>query len=138
MTKRIVLKFPSQVVDKPFIYHLVKDYGLMVNVLKANVNPHKEGFMVMELSGANYDQGVEFLINQGVKIEQLADGVIRNTERCIHCGHCTSLCPSNALYIVRPSMEVMFDEQQCVVCGLCLKACPFKAIELNLNGNGKN
>jgi len=31
--KKIVLRFPPQIVDKPWLYHLVKDYDLMVNVL---------------------------------------------------------------------------------------------------------
>ncbi|GAB4267414.1 NIL domain-containing protein [Thermincola ferriacetica] len=136
MTKRIVLRFPSQIVDKPLLYHLVKDFGLMVNVLKANVNPRKEGFMVMELSGepSSYDQGIDFLKKQGVTVEKLAEDIVRDVDRCTHCGHCTSLCPVGALYIIRPSMEVAFDEEKCIVCGLCLKACPVKAIELNFNG----
>lgn len=136
MTKRIVLRFPSQIVDKPLLYHLVKDYGLMVNVLKANVNPHNEGFMVMELMGdpESYERGIDFMQKQGVKIDKLAEDVVRDADRCTHCGQCTSLCPSGALFLNRPSMEVVFDEEKCVVCGLCLKACPVKAIELNLNG----
>jgi len=134
--RRIVLRFSSQIVDKPLIYHLVKDYNLMVNILKANVNPYKEGFMVMELSGdqPNYDQGLNFLREQGVIIENLSEDIVRNNARCTHCGACTSICPAGALYISRPSMEVIFDGEKCVVCGICLKTCPVKAIEVNLNG----
>lgn len=134
--KKIVLRFPPQIVDKPLIFHLVKDYELMVNVLKANVNPYKEGFMVMELSGdpEKYEQGLDFLKDQGVRIDYLSEEIVRNIDRCTHCGACTSVCPSNALYISRPSMEVIFDDEKCVVCGVCLKTCPVKAIEVNFNG----
>ena len=60
IARKIVLRFPPQVVDKPFIYHLVKDYELMTNVLRANVNPYKEGLVVMELTGEEekYEQGL--------------------------------------------------------------------------------
>lgn len=134
--RKIVLRFPPQVVDKPFIYHLVKDFQLMVNVLKANVNPYKEGFMVIELSGeeAQYEQGMNFLREQGVRIDHLSEDIVRNIDRCTHCGACTSICPVGALYVSRPSMEVIFDDQKCIVCGVCLKTCPVKAIEVNFNG----
>jgi len=135
-TKRIVLRFTPQIVDRPMIYHLVKDYDLMINVLKANVNPSKEGFMVMELSGEleNYDAGLKFLTEQGVKIDHLSEEIVRNEDSCTHCGACTGVCPVGALYVSRPSMEVLFDQEQCVVCGVCLKTCPVRAIEVNLNG----
>lgn len=135
-SRKIVLRFPSQIVDKPLIYHLVKDYELMVNVLKANVNPFKEGFMVVELSGENdkYEQGLSFLREQGVRIDHLSENIVRNIERCTHCGACTDICPSGALFISRPSMEVIFDDEKCVVCGVCLRTCPVKAIEVNFNG----
>ena len=134
--RKIVLRFPPQTVDKPFIYHLVKDYELMINVLKANVNPFKEGFMVMELSGDpdNYEKGLNFLREQGVTIDYLSEDIVRNIDSCTHCGLCTSVCPSGALYISRPSMEVIFEDEKCVVCGICLKTCPVKAIEVNFNG----
>lgn len=134
--KKIVLRFPPQIVDKPWLYHLVKDYDLMVNVLKANVNPYKEGFIVVDLSGDNekYELGLEFLRESGVRIDNLSQDIVRNQDRCTHCGACTSSCPSGALYVSRPSMEVIFDDDKCVVCGVCLRTCPVKAIELNFNG----
>lgn len=135
--KKIVLRFPPQIVDKPWLYHLVKDFDLMVNVLKANVNPYKEGFIVVELSGDNdkYEQGLGYLQEHGVRIDNLSQNIVRNQDRCTHCGACTSICPSSALYVSRPSMEVIFDDDKCVVCGVCLRTCPVKAIELNFNGN---
>lgn len=134
--KKIVLRFPPQIVDKPWLYHLVKDFDLMVNVLKANVNPYKEGFIVAELSGDDnkYEAGLGFLREQGVRIDSLSQDINRNQDRCTHCGACTSCCPSGALYVSRPSMEVIFDDDKCVVCGVCLRTCPVKAIELNFNG----
>lgn len=128
--KKIVLRFGQDISDKPIIYRLVSDYGLIINILKASVDPNKEGTMVMELSGERYDEGIAYLREQGVKVQPLAEEVIRNEEKCISCGACTDLCPSGALYIERPSMEVVFNSDNCVVCQLCVKVCPYKAMEV--------
>lgn len=134
--KKIVLRFPPQIVDKPLISTLIKDYDLMISIVKANINPYKEGSMVVELTGdtEKYNQGLEFLRVQGVSVEQLSEDIVRNIDRCTHCGACTSSCPTGALYITRPSMEVSLDDEKCVVCGVCLKTCPVKAIEVKFNG----
>jgi L-aspartate semialdehyde sulfurtransferase ferredoxin len=50
MQKKIVLYFPANVVEQPFIYHLIKDYNWMVSLLKAAHQPRKEGRMVLEVT----------------------------------------------------------------------------------------
>lgn len=130
--KRIVLRFSTDISDKPIIYHLVKDYDLIFNIIKANVNPQKEGTMVMELTGEKYDEGLEFLKSQGVRVQPLTEEVIRNEEKCTSCGACTAICPTGALSVERPSMEVCFDSDNCIVCQLCLKVCPLKAMEVKI------
>ncbi|MGQ9498060.1 MAG: NIL domain-containing protein [Desulfotomaculales bacterium] len=130
-TTKIVLRFPASVADKPMIYYLVKDFGLMVNIIKANINPHKEGTMVLELSGRRYQEGVEYLRRQGVIVQPLSEQIVRNENLCIHCGACTAICPAGALYFNRPSMEVSFDGDACVVCQLCTRACPVRAMEVS-------
>lgn len=135
--KKIVLRFPPHIVDKPLIYDLVKKYDLMISIIKANINPFKEGSMVVELKGEaeNYNQGLDFLREQGVRIEHLSEDIVRNIDRCTHCGACTSSCPTGALHINRPSMEVSLNDEKCIVCGVCLKTCPVRAIEVKFNGN---
>lgn len=127
---KVVLRFPAAIADKPIIFRLVKDYDLMINILKANINPHKEGTMVLDVTGAKTEEGLEFLRRQGVGVQPLTEEVVRNEERCTHCGACTAICPTGALYIERPSMLVRFDSEACVVCQLCVRACPMKAMEV--------
>ena len=107
----LVLRFPRDVVDQPIIYRLVKDYDLMFNLLKATINPRQEGVIVMELRGhpKNFRRGVKYLRDSGVKVQRVARDVRRNEERCYQCGTCTAVCPSGALYVKRPEMEVCFD-----------------------------
>lgn len=130
-TKRIVLRFPAAVADKPIIYYLVKDFGLMINILKANINPHKEGTMVLELSGDRYQEGMDYLRQRGIDVRPLSEQIVRNEGLCMHCGACTAICPVGALYFDRPSMEVHFDGEACIVCQLCTRACPVRAMEVS-------
>src|SRR4030042_5078593 len=107
----LVLRFSEDVVDQPIIYRLVKDFDLEFNLLKATIYPRKEGIMVMELRGhpKNFRRGVKYLKDSGVKVERAAKDVRRNEERCYPCGTCTAVCPTGALHIIRPEMEVRLD-----------------------------
>lgn len=129
--KKIVLRFGPEISDKPIISRLVRDYGLDINILKANVNPQKEGTMVLEITGENVGEGISYLCRQGVEIKSLTQDIVRDEEKCTMCGCCTDLCPTGALYIDRPSMEVKFDSDQCVICQLCIKICPVRAMEVH-------
>ncbi|MBE0466382.1 MAG: 4Fe-4S binding protein [Candidatus Desulforudis sp.] len=127
---KVVLRFPAEVSDKPLIYYLVKDFDLMVNILKANINPHKQGTMIMELRGDNLDDGLAYLASRGVAVQPLSEEIVRHEDRCISCGACTAICPTGALYIERPAMAVHFDGEKCVVCQMCTRACPVRAMEV--------
>lgn len=134
ISKRIVLHFPPRLVDKAIVSKLVKDYGLDFNILKASVMPGEEGLMVMELSGEkrSYDKGVKYLSDVGVKIQSLSQDVVRDENRCTHCGACITMCPSGAFTLEANTRRVLFDNSKCVVCELCIKACPPRAMELSL------
>jgi ferredoxin len=133
ISKRIVLHFPRRVVERPIVCQLVKDYGLEFNILKAFFTPEEEGLMVLELSGeqADYDKGISYLTKTGVKIQSLSQDVLRNEERCTHCGACLTICPSGAFELDPITRYVSFQDEKCVACGLCIKACPPRAIEVH-------
>ena len=134
VSRRIVLHFPDRLIDKPIVSRLVKDFGLEFNILRASVTPGEEGLMVMELTGdqRNYDKGVKYLTETGVRIQSLSQDVVRNEVRCTHCGACITLCPTGAFSLEPGTRKVIFDHTKCVVCELCIKACPPRAIELSL------
>ena len=98
VSKRIVLRFPMRLIDRPIVSRLVKDYDLEFNILKASVTPAEEGLMVLELNGEQeaYDKGIRYLTTAGVIIQSLSQDVIRNEERCTHCGACVTICPAGA------------------------------------------
>jgi ferredoxin len=133
VAKRIVLRFPQRLVDRPIVSRLVKDYDLDFNILKASVTQDDEGLMVLELSGQqnDYDRGIKYLTAAGVKIQSLSQDVLRNEERCTHCGACVTICPPHAFEVDPVTRRVHFNDEKCVACGLCIKACPPRAMEVH-------
>ncbi|MFC2007286.1 NIL domain-containing protein [Chloroflexota bacterium] len=131
VAKRIVLRFPKRLVDRPIIFRLVKDYDLEFNILKASVTQEDEGIMVLELKGeqAEYDRSIRFLLKTGVHIQSLSQDVTRNDERCTHCGACITICPAEALEVEPLTRRVLFHNDRCIACGLCIKGCPARAME---------
>ena len=134
VSRKIVLRFPPDLVDKAIIYHLVKDYDLEFNVLKASVTPEEEGVLVMELSGERkkYDESIRFLTETGVGVEPLIKDVVRLEERCTHCGACICVCPVDAFVVEPVTRRIDFVGDKCIACGLCLNACPVRAMEVRL------
>jgi ferredoxin len=133
VSKRIVLHFPSRLVEQPIVYRLIKDYDLEFNIMKASIIPDEEGLIVLELRGeqADYDKGIEYLTKTGVRIQSLSQNVLRNEKRCTHCGACITICPTSAFELDPITRYVTFDGDKCIACGLCLKACPPRAMELH-------
>jgi ferredoxin len=133
VSKRIVLRFPRRLVDRPIVSRLVRDFNLDFNILKASVTPEEEGLLVLELSGkqSDYDRGIRYLTETGVRIQALSQDVTRNEERCTHCGACITICPTGAFELDPLTRRVNFCDEKCLACELCIKACPPRAMELH-------
>ena|SRR5271157_3940800 len=130
--KKVVLNFPSHLIDQPIIYRLIAEQGLKVNILRARITPKESGNMVVELNGskAKVETGLGFLRDLGVEVEFLAEEVRWREDRCIHCTACLAPCPTRALYVDRATMMVGFDGEKCIACELCLTVCPYRAMEI--------
>ncbi len=129
-TKKLMLSFPGWDRKKPIIYHLVKDYNLMVNVYRAQITPEEEGHLVLDVTGTEeeIERGLDFMRTFNVTINDTGKGVIRDSDRCTHCGHCVVHCPTGALQIVDPATrEVLYDEAECIECLACIRVCPYGA-----------
>ena len=124
-SRTLVLRFSQKIVDKPIITNLVRDYNLTFNILKAQIFPRKEE---MQGSAEDFDKGVQYLQEMGVEVEPISQGIRRDEEKCYHCGSCTAVCPTGALHVSEPEMEVVFDSERCSACELCVKTCPVRAM----------
>ena len=130
-SKRLVLRFPTDLLDKPIIHKFTTEYNLVFNIHKAHVIPNKEGLVVLELSGDAKDlgQALKMLKESGVIIEQLAQDIVRDEEKCVHCGLCVAYCPTGALTYEKPGYMVKYDNTRCIACEECVRTCPTHAFE---------
>ena len=125
-----MLFFPTCECEKPIIYHLVKDYDLVVNVFRAKVTPDEEGYLVLDVTGTeeHIEQAMDFVREFNVMVNYTGKGVVWDEASCTHCGHCLTHCPTQALHIADPvSRRVAFDGERCIECMACMRVCPFGA-----------
>lgn len=126
----VLLIFRKDIMYKPIIYRIAKDFDIVFNVLEAKIFPKQEGRIILGLTGtdAQLDETLNYFRAEGVEVQILADMIKRDEKKCVHCGACTAVCRVDALYINRDTMEVEFNPEKCVACGLCRLACPVNAM----------
>jgi len=131
--KRFDLTFPPNQATKPITYHLVKDFDLVPNILRAVIQPGQEGRMLVELTGAkeDFDAGIAFLEAEGVLVKPAATDISLDEDACVLCGLCTAVCRPGALVLEPASGELIFDKDECVYCEACVVACPRRAVTLS-------
>lgn len=129
-TKKLMLYFQTCETEKPIVYHLVKDYDLVINIFRAKVTPEEEGFLILDVTGdeENIERGIEFLKQFNVEVRDDQKGLFWDKNRCTSCGNCIPHCPTGALsYLDRNKMEVTFDAVKCIECLSCIPNCPYGA-----------
>lgn len=129
--RRLDLTFPPSQATKPIAFHLVKDFDLTPNILRAQIQPGQQGRMLLEVVGPQdaIDQAVEFLGEEGIEVHPAASDICLDEDRCVTCGLCTAVCRPGALTLDADA-NLVFDKDKCVYCEACVVACPRRAITL--------
>jgi NAD-dependent dihydropyrimidine dehydrogenase PreA subunit len=134
MKKRVNLTFFKRSVGIPFTYRLAKDFNVAANIIRAQVDPNKVGKMVLELSGDidQLDAAMDWLRSQDVLVSLHGQEIAIDEQRCVECGLCTGVCPTEALTLNPETFRLHFQRSRCVVCEQCITACPVAAISIDL------
>lgn len=72
-TLRVQLNYPAERVDNPVLYHLIKEYGLVPDIRRAQYDTQTGGFLVVELSGEeeSLEAALEWLELTEITVERL-------------------------------------------------------------------
>jgi NAD-dependent dihydropyrimidine dehydrogenase PreA subunit len=126
---RFLLKFPEKIADKPITAQVIMDQKVPINILAAHVN-QQGGEILVEIPSADAEKVIEDFRKRGVIIEPHRPIKI-DSEECIECGACFSLCPVNAITF-KEDYSINFDQEKCLgsACRLCVDACPARAIKV--------
>jgi len=75
--RRVHLTFPENLVQEPIIYNLGKQFDIVTNVRRANVEDNF-GWVILELDGVEeaLDRGLKYLEEQGVQVNTIAGDVV--------------------------------------------------------------
>ena len=74
---RVRLTFPPALIQEPIVYHLVKDFDIIINIRRADVKADY-GWIALELEGdeAALERGVRWLKERGVQVDPIERDVI--------------------------------------------------------------
>jgi L-aspartate semialdehyde sulfurtransferase ferredoxin len=128
--KRLVLTFPPDVVERPVVALMVREYDVITNILRAEVHEGEIGRMLVELEGkaASLKEGVQYLKDHGVQVEEAIRDIELDESLCTSCGACTAVCQPRALKVEAPDWTLELDKGRCILCGFCVEACPLQLI----------
>jgi hypothetical protein len=74
---RLFVSFPESLVDRPLIYEIVKEFDVVPNIRRANVED-RSGWIILELAGAHgvCDAAIEYLRGLGCTVNRMEGDVV--------------------------------------------------------------
>jgi hypothetical protein len=74
---RAQLTFPPRLIQEPILYHLVKDFDIVINIRRADVKAEL-GWVILEMEAGEETlaRGVAWLKSKGVQVDPIESDVI--------------------------------------------------------------
>ena len=125
---RILLRFSEKIVEQPIISQIILELKVPINIITAYVNS-KGGEVLAEVPEESLDKIIKAFRKKGVTVS-LPKLIEVDTEKCISCGSCVTLCPVEAITQAE-DLSIVFNKEKCVgsTCSACVDACPARAIK---------
>ncbi|MHA1255905.1 MAG: 4Fe-4S binding protein [Promethearchaeota archaeon] len=116
----------KKVDDYGRILNLILAQNISVNILKFSTGRSGTN-LLLDIPEDKINSITEELKKNDVIVNKKGR-IIIDIEKCIDCGACISLCPTNALHMdERELLEYSLEE--CIGCLLCIDSCPRYCIE---------
>jgi Fe-S-cluster-containing hydrogenase component 2 len=114
-------------VDQPIISQVILELKVPIIIVTAQINS-KGGEVLAEVPAESLDKIVKAFRKKHVTVS-LPKLIEVDTEKCISCGSCKTLCPVEAIAFSE-DLSVVFNKDKCVgsTCSACVDACPVRAI----------
>jgi len=130
MNIKILLRYAEEVLDKPILAEVIRKTSAEINILHAEINARKGEILIgVEGPPEEIEKIIKLFEEKGVEAEKLEHVVTLDSDVCMDCGACISLCPTGALSIAG-DYSVKLDEDKCILCEVCVPACPVRAIKV--------
>jgi len=125
---RIMLRFSEKIVEQPIISQIILELKVPVNIIAAHVDS-KGGEVLAEVPDTSLDKMVKAFRKRGVTVS-LPKLIEVDSEKCVSCGACVTLCPVGAIALDEDS-TIVFNKEKCVgsTCSACVDACPTRSIK---------
>ena len=74
---RLYVSFPEELVDRPMIYEIVKEFDVVPNIRRAGIEAH-EGWVILELTGtaAQRDGAIGYLEKIGCTVNRMEGDIV--------------------------------------------------------------
>jgi len=125
---RILLRFTEDIVEEPITSQIILELKVPINIIAAHVNS-KGGEVLAEVPDEALDKVVKAFRKKGAKVS-IPKLIEVDSEKCISCGACVTLCPVEAITMDEDA-SVVFNKEKCIgtTCSACVDACPSRAIK---------
>lgn len=116
----------KKVDDYSKVINVILEQHISVNILKFSTG--RSGInLLLDIPEDKITSITEALQKNDIIVNKKGR-VIIEIEKCIDCGACVSLCPTDALHMDEKGL-LEYSLEACLGCLLCIDACPRFAIE---------
>lgn len=116
----------KKVDDYSKVINVILEQHISVNILKFSTG--RSGInLLLDIPEDKINSITEALKKNDIIVNKKGR-VIIEIEKCIDCGACVSLCPTDALHMDEKEL-LEYSLEACLGCLLCIDACPRFAIE---------
>lgn len=116
----------KKVDDYSKVINVILEQHISVNILKFSTG--RSGInLLLDIPEDKINSITEALQKNDIIVNKKGR-VIIEIEKCIDCGACVSLCPTDALHMDEKEL-LEYSLEACLGCLLCIDACPRFAIE---------
>ncbi len=131
MKRKVFIRYSSQKAEEPILASVIKESGLLVNILYANITGKGGEILIsFDASEAEMDRILTLFREKGVEVWETERTIELDRELCFDCGACISVCPTKALRL-NQDFSLELNEEKCICCEVCVSMCPVRALRIS-------